>query len=51
LTALQFAEDHRVQFFGQALDHIYVRGLTAIRTDTNDVETSDHNPMSVTLGM
>lgn len=51
LRELQFAEDHRVQFFGRALDHIYVRGLSVIRTDTSNVETSDHNPMSVTLSM
>jgi len=51
LTELQFTDDHRVRFMGQALDHIYVRGLSAVRTDTSSVETSDHNPMSVTFSM
>ena len=51
LHELQFAEDHRVRVMGKALDHIYVRGLSAVRAETSRVATSDHNPMSVTLSM
>jgi len=51
LTELQFADDNRVRFLGQALDHIYVRGLSAVKTNTSQVETSDHNPMSVTFSL
>lgn len=51
LEPLVFKEDHRVRVFGRVLDHIYVRGLSAISTKTSDVTTSDHNPMSVTLTM
>lgn len=51
LRSLAFAEDHRVRFFGQPLDHIYVRGLRAMNSDTRAVDTSDHNPMSATLSM
>lgn len=43
--------DRRVKVFGHVLDHIYVRGLSALDTNTKAVETSDHNPMSATLSM
>ena len=49
LTAVNFAHDHRVRFFGNVLDHIYVRGLDPVDADTEIVSTSDHNPMSVAL--
>ena len=48
-VALEFDVDHRKRAFGQALDHIYVRGLEAIEATTRRVATSDHNPMSVRL--
>ena len=51
LTAVTFADDHRVKFFGNTLDHIYVRGLRALDTNTEVVETSDHNPMSAVFSM
>ncbi|GMR17391.1 MAG: endonuclease/exonuclease/phosphatase family protein [Gammaproteobacteria bacterium] len=54
LHALSFgeaADDRRVRTFGHVLDHIYVRGLSALDVSTEVVETSDHNPMSATLTM
>lgn len=51
LIAIEFERDHRVRFFGSALDHIYVRGLQTLDASTNVVETSDHNPMTAVLGM
>lgn len=51
LKPLQFDEDQRVRFLGHPLDHIYVRGLSAIATSTLSVNTSDHNPVSAILGM
>lgn len=51
LTALEFPEDHRVTRFGRYLDHIYVRGLSSLESATAEVDSSDHNPMSVTLRM
>ncbi len=51
LTPLEFEEDHRVRVLGRFLDHIYVRGLSAISADVSPVTTSDHNPMSATLSM
>jgi endonuclease/exonuclease/phosphatase (EEP) superfamily protein YafD len=48
---LDFDEDHRKRTFGQALDHIYVRGLQVIDSTTASFESSDHNPMSVRLSL
>ncbi|MDZ7642924.1 MAG: endonuclease/exonuclease/phosphatase family protein [Woeseiaceae bacterium] len=50
LSPVTYAEDFRPRVFGQAIDHIYVRGLTTITSSTSDVTTSDHSPMTVTLG-
>ncbi len=49
LAALSFQEDHRKAVFGQVLDHVFVRALTPESTDTHDVKSSDHNPISATL--
>jgi len=51
LRAVVFEVDQRVRRFGYALDHIYVRDLRTLETSTTVVDTSDHNPLSVTLGM
>lgn len=51
LEPLSFDEDHRVRVLGQALDHIFVRGLSAVVSETPVVDTSDHNPITVTLRM
>lgn len=51
LIAIDFENDHRVRFFGNALDHIYVRGFRALDADTEIVDTSDHNPMTAVLGI
>lgn len=46
LEVLDYDEDHRKRFLGQALDHIYVRGLEVLEATTLEVNSSDHNPMS-----
>ena len=51
LLAVEFSDDNRKRFFGSPLDHIYVRGLSATDSDASVVTSSDHNPMTVTLGM
>lgn len=51
LEPLSFSQDHRMRVMGRFLDHIYVRGLTALQSNTRMVNTSDHRPMSVTLTM
>jgi len=49
LEMLNYDEDHRKRFLGQPLDHIYVRGLEVLEATTLQVDSSDHNPMSVRL--
>jgi endonuclease/exonuclease/phosphatase (EEP) superfamily protein YafD len=49
LEMLDYDEDHRKRFLGQPLDHIYVRGLEVLESTTLQVDSSDHNPMSVHL--
>jgi len=51
LEKLEFAEDYRKRVFGQVLDHIYVRGFQVLQATTRQVQTSDHNPMSVRLSL
>ena len=51
LTTLNYDEDHRKRVFGQPLDHIYVRGLHVIDATSIRLDSSDHNPMSATLGL
>lgn len=47
LVALDYDMDHRKKFFGWTLDHIYVRGLDALYATSVELESSDHNPMTV----
>jgi endonuclease/exonuclease/phosphatase (EEP) superfamily protein YafD len=42
-------DDARTRFFGQQVDHFYVRGLEAVAASTPVVRSSDHNPVRVTL--
>ena len=49
MTALEYDVDYRKRFLGQALDHIYVRGLYSEHATTLDSQASDHNPMAVRL--
>lgn len=51
LVALKFSDDIRKTVLGHALDHIYVRGLSATKSEVRDVTSSDHNPMTVTLAV
>ncbi len=47
LTPLKFSADYRKRFLGWPLDNIYERGLDTIHATTQDLSSSDHNPMSV----
>ena len=49
LTPVPFSPDHRTSRFGRPLDHLYVRGLSLQSSKTVQVDTSDHNPLIVTL--
>lgn len=49
LIPVPFSPDHRTTQFGKPLDHLYVRGLAWQSTETQEVSTSDHNPLLVTF--
>jgi len=51
LDELSFDSDNRVTPFGSIVDHVFVRGLNTIETSTDIVDSSDHNPMSITLSL
>jgi endonuclease/exonuclease/phosphatase (EEP) superfamily protein YafD len=50
LRPVQFAEDNRTRKFGHALDHIFVRGLRAVSSHVETVDSSDHNPLITVFG-
>jgi endonuclease/exonuclease/phosphatase (EEP) superfamily protein YafD len=49
LIEITFAPDKRSLFFGQQLDHIFIRGLEMIESSSIPVTSSDHNPVAATL--
>jgi endonuclease/exonuclease/phosphatase (EEP) superfamily protein YafD len=49
LSAVKFTPDHRTTIWSMPLDHLYLRGLRPLEAKTIAVETSDHNPLLVTL--
>jgi endonuclease/exonuclease/phosphatase (EEP) superfamily protein YafD len=51
MEELIFREDQRKQVFGNALDHIFVRGLRVVEAGTATVTSSDHNPVFATLAV
>jgi endonuclease/exonuclease/phosphatase (EEP) superfamily protein YafD len=51
LDPIPFGLDLRKRVFGNALDHVYVRGGEVVMSTSHGVESSDHNPMSVVLNL
>ncbi|MEH6580993.1 MAG: endonuclease/exonuclease/phosphatase family protein [Halioglobus sp.] len=49
LAAVDFSPDHRTRFWDKPLDHMYLRGLKALKAKVVPVASSDHNPLLVTL--
>ncbi len=49
LRALSYKNHNRVTIFGNAIDHVFYRGLEVIAQDTFKVTSSDHNPIKVTF--
>ncbi len=49
LTPTDFESDHRATFFGSTVDHIFISGLSVEESTTFQVNSSDHNPMSMRL--
>ena len=51
LAAVEFQDDDHKRFLGYPLDHVYVRGLDVVASETLDTRSSDHNPMRVWLSI
>lgn len=51
LSPIAFVDDRRTRFLGLPLDHIYVRGLDVVESESLESIASDHNPMRVRLSM
>jgi len=51
LTEVGFEPDHRSQKMGHPVDYIFTRGLEVKHSRVIEVETSDHNPLIVTLAL
>lgn len=51
LQEISFDEDARFAPFGSAVDRVFVRDLRVIDASIQAVDSSDHNPLSVTLRM
>jgi endonuclease/exonuclease/phosphatase (EEP) superfamily protein YafD len=51
LEPVVFEPDLRTTAFGRALDHIYIRGMSAQQARVIPVSSSDHNPLRVRLAL
>ncbi|MEX2365314.1 MAG: endonuclease/exonuclease/phosphatase family protein [Pseudohongiellaceae bacterium] len=51
LLEVPFAEDFRKQVFGRHLDYVFIRDLRINDAQTQQVMSSDHNPMLATLSV
>jgi len=49
MSQVAFETDQRVTFMGQNVDHVFYRKLVPLEAFTEQVTTSDHNPMVVTF--
>jgi endonuclease/exonuclease/phosphatase (EEP) superfamily protein YafD len=47
LSSLDYSNHNRTSVFGNAIDHVFYRGLEVIEHDTWQVTSSDHNPTRV----
>ena len=49
LASLDYTNHNRTSVFGNALDHVFYRGLEPVEHDTWHVTSSDHNPTRVSF--
>jgi endonuclease/exonuclease/phosphatase (EEP) superfamily protein YafD len=49
LQEVRLATDGRSRFWGQQVDHIFVRGIDVLDSASIEVASSDHNPVRATL--
>ncbi|MBT8125996.1 MAG: endonuclease/exonuclease/phosphatase family protein [Gammaproteobacteria bacterium] len=47
LSSLDYSSHNRTSVFGNAIDHVFYRGLEAVEHDSWQVTSSDHNPTRV----
>jgi len=49
LKQLPYKNHNRTMVFGNAIDHVFYRGLTTVSHKTHHVTSSDHNPITLTF--
>jgi endonuclease/exonuclease/phosphatase (EEP) superfamily protein YafD len=49
LQGITFDDDDRTHFLGDPVDQVYYRGLSPVQSKVYSVQSSDHNPISVTF--
>jgi len=49
LSPVSFSPDQRTRFLNMPLDHVYLRGLNLLDASAVEVESSDHNPLMITV--
>jgi len=49
LSSLSYKVNNKTHFLGNALDHVFYRGLEPVSNRVYDVSSSDHNPISVSF--
>lgn len=47
LSKLEYSVNHKTHIFGNAIDHVFYRGLEVLSHQVQQVSSSDHNPISV----
>ena len=50
-TQVHFKSDYRSRFFGNTVDHIWVKGLHIIKSEVIKLQSSDHNPLLIEAQM
>jgi len=45
------SDDTRTRFLGRHVDHVFVRGLQAVSSESSPVKSSDHNPVTATFAL
>lgn len=49
LSSLDYPVNNKTHLFGNAIDHVFYRGLHVVSNQVWQVSSSDHNPISVTF--
>jgi endonuclease/exonuclease/phosphatase (EEP) superfamily protein YafD len=49
LKAVTYDSHNRVTIFGNVIDHVFYRGLVPVSSESQQVTSSDHNPIKVTF--